>query len=133
MLKRRKTQKGKKRLKSIAKLKKDLWRVFAKFIKKRDKGICFTCGKKASGASYHAGHFIKKSISGIELYFNEDNVHGQCFYCNMFLDGAQYIYGTKLGAKKVAELYKIKEDTRGKVWDRATFNKKIAYYKAKIK
>lgn len=131
MLKHRKTQKGKK--KTIAQLKKDLWKVFSLYIRQRDKGVCFTCGKRGfEGSNYHAGHFLKKSMCGIELYFHEDNVHGQCAYCNLFLDGDPYKYGMKLGEKKVKELMDIKKKTKGKTWDRETFEEKIAHYKSLI-
>lgn len=92
----------------VAKLKRKLWKVFAPHIKKRDKYTCFTCGRKAEGMGLHAGHFIPKSVGGILLYFNEDNVKAQCYNCNINLGGNQYIFGQKLGKEKVDELYKIK-------------------------
>jgi len=60
--------------KSISSLKKKLWKVFADYIKKRDKYTCFTCGRKGEGSGMHAGHFIPKASGGLALYFNEDNV-----------------------------------------------------------
>lgn len=123
-----------KKLKPLSRLKKDLWKLFSTYIKKRDKGVCFTCGAKGlSGSSYHGGHFIKASVGGLILYFNEDNVHGQCARCNLWLDGDQYHYGIRLGPKKVKELEAIKLKTKGVVWDRKDYETKIAYYKAKLK
>jgi len=81
--------------------------VFAEWIKKRDKNTCYTCGAKAEGYGCHAGHFIPKAAGGLALYFHPDNVHVQCARCNLFLAGNQYVYGQKLGAEKVAELYKL--------------------------
>lgn len=72
-------------------------------------------------------------MCGIVLYFHEDNNHGQCAYCNLFMDGMQYEYGKRLGDKKVAELYAIKLKTKGVVWDRKMFETKIAHYKKLIK
>lgn len=92
---------------SLPKWKKELWKVFAEYIKKRDKYRCFTCGKKVSKGDAHAGHFIPAGACGLELYFHEDNVHCQCAKCNLFLQGNQYIYGQKLGKKKVKELKEI--------------------------
>lgn len=114
---------------SNALLKKKLWKVFATYIKQRDKGTCFTCGKRASGFGIHAGHFIPKSVGGIALYFHEHNVHAQCFNCNINLGGNQYIYGQKIGKKKVAELYKIKQQ----IVKDYPFQEKIEYYTQKIK
>ena len=118
--------KKKSKQKTNAKLKKELWKVFSQFIRTRDKGICFTCGRRAEGSGYHAGHFIPKSIGGILLYFHEENCHGQCYNCNINLGGNQYIYGQKLGEKKVKELYAIKE----KITKDYPFQEKIDYYKS---
>ena len=89
-------------------LKKKAWKVFAKWIKERDKYICFTCGRKCEGSGAHAGHFIPKSVGGLTLYFHEENVHCQCYNCNINLGGNQYLYGVKLGEEKVKELYALK-------------------------
>lgn len=94
---------------STSKLKRELWKVFAAFIKKRDKNICFTCDRKCEGSGAHAGHFINKSVGGLALYFHEDNVHCQCFNCNINLGGNQYIYGEKLGPETVASLRSLKQ------------------------
>jgi len=118
------------RKKTNAQLKKRLWKVFSAFIRKRDKGTCFTCGSTGNiGSNYHAGHFIQKSVGGLALYFNEDNVHGQCARCNLWLSGNQYEYGVKLGEKKVQELYKLKQE----ITKDYPFEEKIAYYNEKLK
>ena len=111
-----------------AQLKKKLWKVFSEYIRKRDRGICFTCGRHAEGSGYHAGHFISKSVGGLALYFHEKNVCGQCYNCNINLGGNQYIFGTKLGRATVEEL----ERERQKVIKDFPFEAKIAYYKEKI-
>lgn len=115
--------------KTNAKLKKELWKVFSEYIRKRDKGICFTCGRKAESRGYHAGHFIAKAAGGLALYFHEDNVRGQCYNCNINLGGNQYIFGQRLGDAKAKELYALKQ----KIVKDYPFEDKIAYYKQKIK
>lgn len=95
--------------KTSAQLKKDLWVVFSKYIRKRDGGICFICGRKCEGSGYHASHFIPKSVGGMALYFHEENVHGCCYHCNINLGGNLYEYGMKLGKEKCDELYKLKQ------------------------
>lgn len=114
--------------KTLGQLKKDLWKVFSQYIRNRDKGICFTCGRVAEGSGYHAGHFVPKSVGGLALYFHEDNVHGQCYNCNINLGGNQFIYGKKLG-KKADELYKLKLSTEK--WSIQDYKDKIDYYKRK--
>lgn len=113
--------------KTNAQLKKKLWKVFSEYIRKRDGGNCFTCGRVAEGSGYHAGHFVPKSVGGITLYFHEENVHGQCYNCNINLGGNQYMYGRKLGAK-ADELYKLKQ----KIVKDYPFEQKIEEYKQKL-
>jgi len=108
-------------------LKRKLWKVFSDYIKKRDKNICFTCGRKCEGSGAHAGHFIPKSVGGLALYFDEDNVHTQCFNCNINLGGNQYIYGIKLGEEKVIMLNILK--TAYTKWNAEVYLEKIEHYK----
>ena len=114
------------RKQSISQLKKKLWKVFSLYIRNRDKGICFICGRRCEKQGYHAGHFIPKSVGGLELYFNEDNVHGCCYRCNKNFGGNLYEYGKKLGEEKCSELYKLK----GKLtkWSEVDYLKKIEHY-----
>ena len=116
--------------KTTAQLKKILWRYFSLFIRRRDKGICFTCGRRCEGKGYHAGHFIPKSICGVVLYFDERNVHGQCYNCNINLGGNHYIYGKKLGTM-ADQLYADKLKFKDIVWGATEYERKIAYYKEK--
>ena len=115
---------------SISKLKKKLWIAFGAYIRKRDGGICFICGRKSEGSGYHAGHFIPKSVGGLALYFHEDNVHGCCYHCNINLGGNLYEYGVKLGEERVKTLYKLK----GLITKMSTedYEKKITEYQVKL-
>lgn len=122
-------KKNEKKRKPLSKLKKELWKVFSAWVKQKENRICFTCGRPCDGNDCHGGHFIKASVGGIELYFHEKNVHVQCARCNIWLDGNQYEYGTRLGERTVNSLRKIQQETKGKTWDRKTYEKKIAHYK----
>jgi len=116
----------------IGVLKKKLWKVFSQYIRQRDKGFCWACGRSGfSGSGYHAGHFISKSVGGISLYFHEDNVHGCCYNCNINLGGNLYEYGIRLGEEKVAELYELKKQTAK--WTIEDYEEKIAHYKEELK
>lgn len=115
----------KKKQPSISTLKKKLWTVFSLYIRKRDKGICFTCGRYAEGSGYHAGHFVPKSVGGLALYFHEENVRGQCYNCNINLGGSQYIYGQKLG-DRADYLYSLKGKTEK--WTAQDYLDKIKHY-----
>lgn len=112
----------------ISKLKAKLWKVFSEYIRTRDKGICFTCGRKAEGSGYHAGHFISKSVGGIALYFHPENVRGQCYNCNINLGGNQWEYGQKLGPETVTKLHAIKNGPPQK-WDAVRYETEIQWYR----
>lgn len=107
-------------------LKRKLWKRFSLFIRNRDKGVCFTCNRQCEGKGYHAGHFIPKSVGGIALYFNEDNVHGQCYNCNINLGGNQWEYGKRLGEEKVTKLMKLKQNITK--WTEQDYLEKIKFY-----
>lgn len=116
--------------KSISSLKKKLWVVFSQYIKARDKNTCFTCGRYAEGSGMHSGHFIPKASGGLALYFNEENVHAQCYNCNINLFGRQYEYGQKLGEETVKKLYKLKQETWK--WSVFEYEQKIKEYEEKL-
>ena len=115
---------------SISVLKKKLWTKFSLFVRERDKYTCFTCGKQATGSGMHGGHFITGSTCPTSLYFDESNVHAQCYNCNINKSGNWVIYEENMikeygeehvkdmklrrtllmGEKKDAEWYKGKLD-----------------------
>lgn len=116
----------------ISTLKRKLWKAFSLYIRERDKYTCFTCGRQAKGSGMHAGHFISKAIGGIALYFHEDNVHAQCYNCNINLGGNHYIYGKELGEERAEELYRIKNQVTEK-WSEEDYLEKIEHYERKNK
>ena len=66
-------------------------------------------------------------MGGIELYFDEDNVHGQCYNCNINLGGNQYEYAKRLGLTK-AEILSAKKRRISK-WSEEDYLNKIEHYK----
>jgi len=62
-----------------AKLRKKTRTAFAKWIVKRDGGVCVTCGKSGN----QAGHYIHRDC----LDFNEEANSCQCSRCNLWLRG----------------------------------------------
>lgn len=66
---------------------------FNKYIRERDKDKpCISCGRYTTlqaGHFYSAGHHPG-------LRFDEDNVHGQCLRCNMYLSGNLHEYAKNL-------------------------------------
>jgi len=65
-----------------------------------------------------AGHYYStKMYDG--LRFNEDNIHGQCKYCNKFLYGNTVNYRDnlffKIGPERFEKLKKLPKNTKGMV------------------
>lgn len=116
---------------TLAKWKREFWKVFALYIKKRDKWTCFTCGKRVSGYDAHAGHFTPKSVGGLALYFHEDNVKCQCASCNLAYQGNQYKFGKRLGDEKVKELHKYRLENKDLKYEKEDYLRLIEEYKQK--
>ena len=117
--------------KKISTLKKKLWRVTSKYIRARDKNICFTCDRFAEGSGYHAGHFIPQSTCGLYLKYDERNIAGQCYHCNINCggNGAEYYRRMveKHGQEYVDEIFRDKQRTTK--WTEQDYLDKIEYYK----
>ena len=94
--------------KTLKGLKKKAWAVFSKWVRSRDKNICFTCGREAS----QAGHYIH----GDAVDFVEDNIHAQCTRCNLYLHGNLGVYGEKLirliGQDRIDEIRRQKNSVK---------------------
>lgn len=105
--------KRKKKMKQELKTKKDYEKalevVFNKFIRIRDENKpCISCGAEARTFKLTAGHYYPAG-SYKNLRFNEDNVHGQCWYnCNSMKSGnlSEYIHGLveRIGQERLDEL-----------------------------
>jgi hypothetical protein len=76
-----------------------LQRLVNSYIRKRDEGLpCISCGAEWGKYTPSAGHFYPTTYTF--LRFNEDNIHGQCWYnCNKNRHGNQTEYRPKLEAK----------------------------------
>jgi hypothetical protein len=79
-------------------LKKILWRYFSEYIRRRDNGVCISCGIKRSYKEMDAGHYHPRT-DGLSLYFDERNVNCQCTYCNRFRHGNLTQYALALKRK----------------------------------
>lgn len=79
-------------------LKKELWGLFSEFIRRRDGGVCISCGKEYFWRKTDAGHYIPKT-AGLSLYFDERNVNAQCTYCNRWMHGNLAPYAIALRKK----------------------------------
>lgn len=118
------------REKTRKKLYEKAWDLFSIYIRKRDKGVCFTCGDKRDWKKQNAGHFIPQSAYS-DTMFDKFNVHCQCVRCNKWKHGNLGVYALKLvekyGKKKLKEL--IKRRDKIKKWKIAELENIITLYK----
>ncbi len=82
------------KIKSASREKKLAWSWFSKYIRARDcidstgsieEGRCYTCNKLFPFKGLQGGHFIPGRTNN--LLFDEEQVHAQCYRCNIGLMG----------------------------------------------
>jgi hypothetical protein len=104
--------------KTLSSAKKGAWTAFSRYVRLRDAIkttggtthlVCITCGKTypAFGVGCaQAGHFIPGR--GNSVLIDEDFVHGQCYNCNINLNGNWVKYEEAMikmwGMSKVTEV-----------------------------
>jgi len=97
---------------TLRKLHKKAWKVFSLWVRKRDKGVCFTCRTKHPIGETNAGHFVHRDC----LDFDERNINCQCVRCNMFLHGNGPKYAEhlikKYGPEIIKELNRLGDKVR---------------------
>lgn len=111
--------------KSLATLKAELQKVFNEYIRLRDTRydksttyfVCISCNNPKPVTEMNAGHYWP--VGGNEsIRYDEDNVHGQCIYCNHFKHGNEKGYMPNL-IKKIGQdrfdLLGIKRHNRSKM------------------
>lgn len=84
----------KKKVKSLAKYKKELDTVFSRYIRQRDKGQCYTCPKVDDPKRMQNGHFVPRQYLAVR--YSEINCHCQCYACNMLYNGQPSRYAQRL-------------------------------------
>lgn len=119
--------------KTSAKLKKDLWEIFTKYIKARDRYTCVTCGKRAESYGMGGGHYIAKAACGLDYYFSEKNVNAQCTYCNLTLEGNRPAYREFIISRYGMDTLLDIERNYHKPSIGYPFEQKIELYKQKLK
>lgn len=114
-------------------LKAKLWKVFSEYIRRRDSGTCFTCGKQMDWKEAHAGHYIPRSVGGLDLYFDSRNVNCQCPGCNVFRHGNLTIYALRLQEKYGKDILQTLDKLKGvNKWTRQDYETRIEDYKRKL-
>lgn len=76
------------------KLIEKLDKIFSLYIRFRDNGVCYTCGKRGDIKNMQAGHYVSRSCYA--LRWDETNVHCQCYSCNVCKHGDLITYRERL-------------------------------------
>lgn len=69
--------------------------IFNRYIRERDKGKRCICCDKPLGADFQAGHYFSGGGHS-NVLFDEENVHGQRYECNVAKSGNNTEYGVRL-------------------------------------
>jgi hypothetical protein len=89
-------------------LHKKAWDLMSELVRRIEKGVCYTCGKKGHWKTMQAGHFVH----GKRMDFYMKNIHCQCPRCNKFLSGNLGEYARHLikdfGPDVIEEIYQAK-------------------------
>jgi len=104
------------------------------YIRFRDKDKpCISCGRKL-GSKFDAGHYFSTGANP-ELRFEEDNIHGQCVFCNQHLHGNLIPYTDNLPERIGLERFNALKDKRHKIrkYSKDELKQIIEIYKNKIK
>ena len=128
--------KPREKIKTLSRLKKDLWELTKQIIRAEYGNTCYTCGQRnLSGSNWHTSHFIPKSICSAELAYSLDNLRPSCYQCNIHLSGNWVAFEAHLkqeeGDEFTDSLKKRNQETKGKLYGRDWYLKKIEEY-AKI-
>ena len=89
---------------SLKVLRKKAWVLQSEYIRRSERGVCFTCGSRRLWKKQDTGHYIHKNCLDFDLI----NLHCQCARCNRFLHGNLGVYAERLiaeyGEEVIAEL-----------------------------
>ena len=92
---------------SLKALHKKAWKLQSEFIRRSERGFCFTCGSHGDWKDMQAGHYIH----GNRMDFVPLNIHCQCVRCNKWLHGNAGVYAERLiaeyGEKAVAQIREV--------------------------
>lgn len=84
-----------KKLKSVNSLHKKAWKLQSIWVRRRDGGVCITCGLLCEFKKCNAGHFVH----GKRYNYLEKNTSCQCVRCNLRKHGNLGRYAVNLDKK----------------------------------
>lgn len=117
----------------IKKLKSKLDKLVSEYVRRRDNGICISCGVKRNWKEMQNGHYISRSHQNTR--YDLQNCNCQCPKCNVFMSGNYPSYTIQLQKRYGWDIVKDLK-CRGdklKSWKQKELIDMINSYKEKLK
>lgn len=87
--------------KTLAQLKKVLWELCKKIIRKTYPNVCYTCGSpNLQGSNWQTGHGKPNGALQLKYKYDLRNLRPQCLTCNIHLGGCTDLFIAKLEKEK---------------------------------
>jgi len=102
---------AKNKIRTLSSWKKELDSVFSKYIRARDKHICYTCNLKMEPNRSQNGHFVPRQY--LKTRWDEVNCHAQCYACNLLYNGQPSAYAIRLRKDYGDGVVELLESNRG--------------------
>ena len=119
-----------KKLRLLRLVRHQAWKLQSEYVRRFEKGICFTCGYQGEWKTMQAGHFLHRNC----LDFDLRNIHCQCVKCNKYLSGNLIPYTIKMtekyGKLVVDELRQLSNQVRK--FSRSELEELIKDYKSML-
>lgn len=113
-----------------------LWNVFSRFIRERDAGKCIACNAQKTYEELQAGHYAPVGGSSVILWFDEQNVNGECEPCNAWdkfhLVPMRKNLISKYGLAIVENIDKVQATQKSYKWEEIEYVQRIKYYLDKL-
>ena len=114
-------------------LHKKAWKLISEYVRRSEKGICYTCGKHNKWQNTDCGHYIHHNNMDFVLM----NLNCQCIYCNKFQHGNLGIYAERLiaefGEPAVVKLRELDINTRNHKFTIFELEELIKIYTQRLK
>lgn len=103
---------------------------FSRYIRYRDKGVCYTCGLVKLPKEMQNGHFVPRQY--LATRYDERNNNCQCYACNMLYNGQPSRYAMNLKRDYGEDIIEELEGMRRSIVRDFPYTDKIIYYKTLV-
>jgi len=131
MFPKEKNKQKKQRKKTKTQLRKIADKVFSEYIRRRDKGKCYTCPKQGDWKRMQCGHFIPRQY--LPVRYDEVNCHCQCYACNMLYNGQPGAFASRLERDYGRGTVEMLEKARKEVVPNFPYEYWLEVYQEKLK